>query len=110
MEEILFGDVRKNDALEWFILCAITKGKAVDEITERMRNKGELRISFKINDIELPFLPVFEDLENHCEKSITKRAVELINEKFDNLDDILFELIDDTKTMFTEKFEVGYDE
>ena len=107
MDQITFDEIRnKHHFLEWVLIHAITLKDAVPDIKRNPDDGGVLTLKFEVNDVELPILKTFKDLEKQDEERIRKEAAKLIEEKLGNLDDLLSDLSDGARGLFYKKLGV----
>ena len=94
--KISYDDIRKENSLfDWFFIHAITlkdkqSGHKVINSINRPKD-GEWDIKLTIEGIELPLLKTFKDLEKQDEERIREKALELIQEKLNRINDVLMD-------------------
>lgn len=94
--KITYDDIRKkNSFFDWFLIHAITlKDKQSGErVINKLRPEdGKWDIKLTIEGIELPLLETFEDLQKQDKERITEKAIELMDEKLNEITEVLMEL------------------
>lgn len=94
--KISYDDIRKESSLfDWFFIHALTlkdkrSGRKVINNMNRPKD-GKWDIKLTIEGIELPLLKTFKDLEKQDEERIKNKALELIQEKLNRINDVLID-------------------
>ncbi|KKN33237.1 hypothetical protein LCGC14_0805760 [marine sediment metagenome] len=94
--KISYDDIRKENSLfDWFFIHAITlkdkqSGRKIINSMDRPKD-GKWDIKLTIEGIELPLLKTFKDLEKQDDRRIKEKAVELIQEKLNRINETLMD-------------------
>lgn len=82
MEKINTESITSKNFSGWLILEAISKRiEAMQKILENSKEAGTFEIEFSINGVSIPFVETVEEMENHIDKMVNKKAIKLIREK-----------------------------
>ncbi len=94
--KISYNDIRKENSLfDWFFIHALTlkdkqSGHKVISSINRPKD-GKWDIKLTIEGIELPLLKTFKDLEKQGDRRIEEKALELIQEKLNRINEALMD-------------------
>lgn len=99
MSKVSFEKLRKNNEslLEILIIkCLSNKrknGKILwEKLTKKEFDPQNMDIQFSINGYEFPVVELFQQFQNQIDDLVKKEAVELIHEKFSDLDTMVCDL------------------
>ncbi len=97
--------------LEWAVISASTlKDENIENIWPEMPKDGKWDIKLIVNGVELPIVEAFEQLREQDERRIGKEAIRIIEDKFTDLENVLFDLRENTIRKFSEKLNIEYEE
>jgi hypothetical protein len=98
MEKLTYEEIRKNHKfLDWVFIHSMVFKDAVKTIRTEDDNYN---FQFIVNGIELPIIQTFADLDKQLDRMVNEKAMELIEEKFS----VLHELVSDLSNAATQTF------
>ncbi|GJQ44096.1 MAG: hypothetical protein JETCAE03_35940 [Ignavibacteriaceae bacterium] len=90
-----------RDLLSHAILSAITTaGENDKKIIDEYHKGGNLKVDFKINGVDVSFVPFFEKLDKELDRLIEEQAAKkIIDAHYDEIDLLKETIIDTTKIL-----------
>ena len=87
-------------------------------VTHKYKNKktflpkveGGHDVQFIVNGVELPLLEIFKDIENQIEEMVRKKALELLEEKFADMSDFVYQITEELKRKAKERLNLKIEE
>ena len=107
-----FAKNRRGNEVDQFVATLILRALTItpDILNKLTSQKGfdssKLQIELKINGVEVPFVSTLESLNKEIDTYIAKKAMELIKEKFVDLENVLADVIDDFETKAAQELNV----
>jgi len=106
-----FKELReKSDFLYHMIIKSVTKKGVVSNIWSEFPADGKWDIKLTMDGVELPLIEAFEDLKETLDINIREEAMNIVHDKFFDLDETLQELSENAKRKFAEKLGVKLEE
>lgn len=80
------------------------------EMTLPKSEDGKFEVQFIVNGVELPLEETFKDIENQIDEMVRKKALELLEEKFSEMNDVVYQITEELKKVATEKLNLHIQE
>ena len=96
--------------LGYCMVNAVTHADKVVEITTGKSSDGNYDIQFIINGVELPLEETFKDIENQIDEMVRKKALELLEEKFSDMTDVVYRITEELKRKAQEELNLNIEE
>ena len=100
----------KSDFLHHMMIKSVTRLGTVNEVWPEFPADGKWDIKLTMNGVELPIVEAFEELKETLDINIREEAMNIIHDKFFDLDETLNDLIANAKRKFAEKLGVHIEE
>jgi len=100
----------KSDFLHHMMIKSVTRLGTVNEVWPEFPADGKWDITLTMNGVELPIVEAFEELKESLDINIREEAMNIIHDKFFDLDETLNDLIANAKRKFAEKLGVHIEE
>ena len=95
----------REDFLHWFIISTITDSGKIYEIKDQEGfDSTNLEVKFSVNGIDLPVEETFESINRQLDRMIEEKAVELLNNKLYNFNDLVKEFQDNVNDKIKDIF------
>jgi len=92
------------------ILKSVTMKGNVNDIWPEFPKDGKWDVKLIMNGVELPLIEAFEELKETLDSHVKEKAMDLISDKFSDLNEIIHDLSEGAKRKFAEKLGVEYEE
>jgi len=99
----------RDSFLGYCMVNAVTHADKLVDITGKSPD-GNYEIQFIINGVELPLKETFEDIEKQIDEMVAKKALELLEEKFLDMTDIVYHITEELKRTAQEKLNLKIEE
>ena len=115
MSKVAFEKLREShQLLELLILKCLSRNRKNGKILWERLDKKELDsqnmdVRFSIDGLEFPVIEIFQEFSDQHERMINEAAKDLIHEKFNNFDDVLYEMEESIKEIAFKKFGINLD-
>jgi len=116
MSKISFESLREHgdSLLEFLILKCLSRNRKNGKILWERLDKKELDsqnmdVRFSIDGLEFPVIEIFQEFSDQHERMINEAAKDLIHEKFNNFDDVLYEMEESIKEIAFKKLGINLD-
>lgn len=88
-----------RDAVGWALIAAMTEASEGKGLAKELMpdNEGNVEVQFVVNGIELPFEFLMDRWYDQFNKLIKKRAVEILDEKFSKIQNVIYYLEEEVK-------------
>ena len=74
------------------------------------KSEGGFDVQFIVNGIELPLKETFQDIENQIDEMVRKKALELLEEKFADMSDFVYQITEELKRKAEERLNLKIEE
>lgn len=115
MSKVAFEKLREShQLLELLILKCLSRNRKNGKILWERLDKKELDsqnmdVRFSIDGLEFPVIEIFQEFSDQHERMINEAAKDLIHEKFNNFDDVLYEMEESIKEIAFKKLGINLD-
>jgi len=99
----------RDTFLGYCLVNSVTHADKVKEITGKTPD-GLYEIQFIVNGVELPLEETFEDINQQIERMVKEKALELLKEKFSEMEDIMAQITEELKRKAEEKLGIEIQE
>lgn len=117
MSKVSFEKIRENGdlLLEILILKCLSKKIKNGKILWERLDAGNLDaqnmdIKFSIDGLDFPVVEIFQEFAEQHDRMITEAARELIQERFNDFDDVLCDMEESVKDLATKKLGINWRE
>lgn len=86
----------RDTFLGYCLVNSVTHRDKLNEVTGKCSD-GLYDIKFIVNEVELPLEETFEDIEKQIDEMVRKKALELLEEKFGEMTDVVYRITEELK-------------
>ena len=105
MEKLTILEMKTCDLLHWAVINAVVKLGKLENTWLEFPKDGKWEMKLIMNDVELPVMETFKELESQLDTMIKDKAKKIVNDKFDNLfsavEETMEDMLDEYKNKIT---------